>query len=64
MKTLKLLNCELNPLQRGGTPQEIAKAALYLASDEASYVDGAGLVVDGGLSSSHPTALRFDLRML
>jgi NAD(P)-dependent dehydrogenase (short-subunit alcohol dehydrogenase family) len=55
---------ELNPLQRGGVPQEIAHAALYLASNEASYVNGTALVVDGGLSSSHPTAHRFDLRML
>src|SRR5438270_732626 len=55
---------ELNPMQRGGEPVEIARAALYLASDEASYVNGTALVVDGGLSSSHPTAHRFDLRML
>lgn len=45
---------KLNPLRRGGEPEEIARAALYLASDEASYVNGHALVVDGGLSASHP----------
>ena len=44
----------LNPMKRGGLPIEIANAALFLASDEASYVNGQAIVVDGGLSASHP----------
>ena len=44
----------LNPMKRGGDPIEIASAALFLASQESSYVNGHALVVDGGLSSSHP----------
>ena len=44
----------LNPLKRGGEPGEVAQSALFLASDEASYVNGHALVVDGGLSISHP----------
>jgi NAD(P)-dependent dehydrogenase (short-subunit alcohol dehydrogenase family) len=38
------------PLRRFGTPQDIAHAALFLASDEAAYITGAGLHVDGGMN--------------
>lgn len=44
----------LNPLRRGGQPEELARVALFLASDDASYVNGQAIAVDGGLSSSHP----------
>lgn len=44
----------LNPLRRGAQPEELAKVALFLASDDASYVNGQAVAVDGGLSSSHP----------
>ncbi len=44
----------LNPLRRGAQPDELARVALFLASDDASYVNGQALAVDGGLSSSHP----------
>jgi len=45
---------QLNPLRRAGEPLEIANTAVFLASDEASYLNGQALAVDGGLSSSHP----------
>jgi NAD(P)-dependent dehydrogenase (short-subunit alcohol dehydrogenase family) len=45
---------QLNPLQRAGAPEEIAAMALFLASDESSYVNGQAFPVDGGLTSSLP----------
>jgi len=37
------------PLKRAGTPEEMAYGSLYLCSDEASYVTGTALVIDGGV---------------
>jgi 3-oxoacyl-[acyl-carrier protein] reductase len=38
------------PLGRRGTPEEIARAAAFLASDDAAYITGHVLAVDGGMA--------------
>ncbi|KAG6040166.1 hypothetical protein E4U41_001391 [Claviceps citrina] len=45
---------QLNPMQRGGQADEIARVALFLGSDESSYVNGQAWAVCGGLSAGHP----------
>ena len=45
---------QLNPLKRAGQPYELAAMGLFLASDEASYVNGQAIPVDGGLTASMP----------
>ena len=43
------------PMGRFGEAEEIAKAALYLASDEASFVTGSAFTVDGGITAAYVT---------
>ncbi|CAG7918850.1 unnamed protein product [Penicillium olsonii] len=45
---------QLNPLQRGAVADEVARVALFLGSDESSYVNGQAWAVCGGLSAGHP----------
>ncbi|OAA41363.1 3-oxoacyl-acyl carrier protein reductase [Metarhizium rileyi] len=45
---------QLNPTKRGGQPDEIARAVLFLGSDESSYVNGQAWAICGGLSAGHP----------
>jgi NAD(P)-dependent dehydrogenase (short-subunit alcohol dehydrogenase family) len=49
---------QLNPLKRAGQPHELAAMGLFLASDDASYVNGQAIPVDGGLTASMPYAGR------
>jgi NAD(P)-dependent dehydrogenase (short-subunit alcohol dehydrogenase family) len=43
---------EKTPMRRFGTPDEVAKAALFFASDDSAYVTGAELAVDGGMAAA------------
>jgi NAD(P)-dependent dehydrogenase (short-subunit alcohol dehydrogenase family) len=47
---------KLHALRRIGKPEEVARVAVFLASDEASFMTGAAVAVDGGFSSGLPPA--------
>ena len=51
------LDREAYPIGRVGIPEDVAHAVIYLASEEASFVTGVELPVDGGLTSLAPSAL-------
>ena len=44
----------MSPMGRMGRPEEIAAVAVFLASDDASYVTGAEYLADGGMLAGHP----------
>jgi meso-butanediol dehydrogenase / (S,S)-butanediol dehydrogenase / diacetyl reductase len=48
----RLAQAAAHPVGRMGEPQEIANAVLFLASDEASFVTGAAIIVDGGVTAA------------
>jgi meso-butanediol dehydrogenase/(S,S)-butanediol dehydrogenase/diacetyl reductase len=49
MPALRQTWCENIPLQRAGRPEEVARLIRFLVSDDASYITGAIIPVDGGL---------------
>jgi len=50
MSGMKEMVTQMNPMKRFGKPEEIASAALFLASSDSSYMLGAEIIVDGGMT--------------
>jgi NAD(P)-dependent dehydrogenase (short-subunit alcohol dehydrogenase family) len=51
LERVRTVLATFQPIRRAGLPEDIALAALWLASDDSSFVNGHNLVVDGGLSN-------------
>jgi 3-oxoacyl-[acyl-carrier protein] reductase len=45
---------DLIPLRRMGRPEELARTAAFLLSDANTYITGAAIVVDGGMTAGYP----------
>ena len=57
-EALATMMAAAQPIPRAGRPEDMAYAAVYLASDESSFVTGQALVVDGGLTAEFDSRLR------
>ncbi|HXX09932.1 MAG TPA: glucose 1-dehydrogenase [Burkholderiales bacterium] len=57
VETLRRVLANYQPIRRAGLPEDIAQAALWLASDDSSFVTGQALTVDGGLTAGQPWSL-------
>ena len=55
MEEVKNVLANFQPLKRAGLPEDVAKMALYLVTEESSMVLGATLMIDGGASIQLPT---------
>jgi NAD(P)-dependent dehydrogenase (short-subunit alcohol dehydrogenase family) len=53
VEAMQTILTTIQPIRRAGLPEDIAQAAVWLASDDASFVNGHALVVDGGLTGGH-----------
>lgn len=51
-RLIKVKNCDRILLKRFGTSSEVAKVVVFLVSDDASYIVGQSIVVDGGLTGT------------
>ncbi|MCX7569397.1 glucose 1-dehydrogenase [Tumebacillus sp. DT12] len=51
LEAIKKEKAKLNPIGRLGTPEDVANAILFLASDKASFITGSALTVDGGYTA-------------